>query len=274
MTTADPVDRQIAAVVDHLRADLGDELVGAWLYGSAVVGGLQARSDIDLLVLAGSRLAPDAKRRCAAALLGISVPLSRPAPDRPGGRPLEVTIVADPEVHPWRSDARLELQYGEWLRATFEAGEVEPPDGGASPDLAMLIEAVRRDGRTIVGPPARVAFEPIPGRDLAAGMLGSLDALLADLEPDTANVLLTLVRMWFTLETGEIAPKDLAAEWGMARLAPEDRAVLDRARAAYLGEDADWRSLDMSRIRRVAGRLAGQVRRAGEDAIAADASTL
>jgi streptomycin 3"-adenylyltransferase len=83
---------------------------------------------------------------------------------------------------------------------------------------------------------------------------------------DTTNGLLTLARMWFTLVTGEIAPKDLAAEWAIARLAGDDRAVVDRARAIYLGEAAhDWRGQE-SRTRVTGARLSGQVLRASEDA--------
>jgi streptomycin 3"-adenylyltransferase len=63
--------------------------------------------------------------------------------------------------------------------------------------------------------------------------------LLADLEPDTRNVLLTLARVWLTLETGRIAPKDEAADWALARLPPGRGAALRQARAAYVGAATD-----------------------------------
>jgi len=48
-----------------------------------------------------------------------------------------------------------------------------------------------------------------------------------------------------TLATGEIRPKDQAADWALARLPKEHRRVLAHARAAYLGEEReDWRELD------------------------------
>ena len=62
--------------------------------------------------------------------------------------------------------------------------------------------------------------------------------LIADLDGDVRNVLLTLARVWFTLDTGTIAPKDVAADWALQRL-PEGRgAALGRARAGYLGDVA------------------------------------
>jgi len=42
---------QIAHVLAALRDALGDELIGAYLHGSAVLGGLRAQSDIDVLAV-------------------------------------------------------------------------------------------------------------------------------------------------------------------------------------------------------------------------------
>ena len=70
-------------------------------------------------------------------------------------------------------------------------------------------------------------------------MLDVIPDLMADLEGDVRNVLLTLARVWFTLHTGEIAAKDVAADWAIARL-PEGRGdALRRARAGYLGDLED-----------------------------------
>ena len=75
-------------------------------------------------------------------------------------------------------------------------------------------------------------------------MLDGIPGLLGDLESDTGNVILTLARIWTTMATGEIRPKDAAAEWAMARLPAEHRAVLALARAIYLGEEPErWDDL-------------------------------
>ena len=72
----------------------------------------------------------------------------------------------------------------------------------------------------------------------------SIPGLLAALDSDTANVVLTLARCWTTVETGEIRSKDGAADWALARLPDAQRRVLRRARAIYLGEEDDrWDDL-------------------------------
>jgi predicted nucleotidyltransferase len=49
---------------------LGSELIGAYLYGSAVLGGLRAQIDVDVLAVAARRMTSHEKRRMAAHLLG------------------------------------------------------------------------------------------------------------------------------------------------------------------------------------------------------------
>ena len=84
----------------------------------------------------------------------------------------------------------------------------------------------------------------MPRADLDQAMLDAIPDLLADLDSDTRNVILTLARIWTTMATGEIQPKDVAAEWASARLPTQHRAVLAHARAIYLGEEPErWDDL-------------------------------
>lgn len=68
-------------------------------------------------------------------------------------------------------------------------------------------------------------------------MQKSVDRLLAGVDTDTTNVLLTLARIWHTLETTEFATKDAAAHWAAHRIESGD--VLRRAAAIYRGELAE-----------------------------------
>jgi streptomycin 3"-adenylyltransferase len=99
--------------------------------------------------------------------------------------------------------------------------------------------------RAIFGPPPSEVLDPVPAADLARAVVHGIPGLLDDLEPDTANVLLTLARIWTTVATGEIRAKDAAADWALGRLPGEHRPVLARARAVYLGEveDEQWDDL-------------------------------
>ena len=84
----------------------------------------------------------------------------------------------------------------------------------------------------------------MPRGDLVRAMTDELPSLLDDLEDDTRNVVLTLARIWMTVETGEIRAKEIAADWALERLPPERHAVLARARAIYVGDELErWEDL-------------------------------
>ena len=217
--------------------------LGVYLYGSAVVGGLRPDSDLDLFVVAGRRLSRGEKRRLIDGLLPISGRETRPA----SWRPLELTVVAQVEVRPWRYPPRWELQYGEWLRPEFLAGELEPWPS-VNPDLAVLISMVLASGRPLVGPPAAELLDPVPHADLVRAMVDELPQLLGELGSDTRNVLLTLARIWTTAATTEIRSKDAAAEWALGHLPPEHQPVLATARDLYLGGGyGSWDDMDAVR---------------------------
>jgi len=227
--SGEAVGTQSDAAVDVLRRGLAAaDIAGVYLYGSAVAGGLRPDSDLDLFVVTDRRLATDEKARIVQGLLPISGRETRP----PAWRPLEVTIVAQPEVRPWRYPPRMELQYGEWLRAEILAGAIEPQPA-ENPDLGVLITMVRQAGQALIGPAAADVLDAVPREDLVRAMLDGLPSLMSDLAGDTRNVLLTLARIWITVATGEIRSKDEAADWAIPRLPDAHQPMLARARDLY-----------------------------------------
>ena len=247
---------QVADVLGVVEEVLGPDVLGVYLYGSAVAGGLQHRSDLDLLVVLDAL--PDRESR--AALVAALLPVARRAGVRADDRSLELTAVVRSDAVPWRYPPRRAFQYGEWHRDDYLAGMVpEPVD---DPDLAVLLTMVLADGVALVGPvPSRV-LAPVPPADLRRAVVDVIPGLEADLDWDTANVVLTMARVWVTLATGEIRGKDAAAAWALERLPADARPVLERALGVYLGTDDDrWDDL-ADRIRPSADALLASIREA------------
>jgi streptomycin 3"-adenylyltransferase len=220
------MDDQVRAVMTLVDDVLGAEVVGAYLHGSAVLGGLRPASDVDVLVVARRSLTEGERRALLAGLLRVS--------GFTGGlRPVELTVVVESEVRPWRYPPTGDFLYGEWLREEFETGG--PPGPEPMADLAIVLTMVRAGDHALAGPPPARVLDPVLYEDVVRAATAGVPVLLAELDDDTRNVLLTLARIWCTLATGEIRPKDAAAAWALGRLPPEHRPVLEHARRLYLG---------------------------------------
>ncbi len=244
-----------------VREVLGTKAIGAYLYGSAVAGGLRPGSDVDVFVVSRRPTTREEKQHLVDGLVPISRKDARP----PSWRPVELTIAVQSEVRPWHYPPQFDFQYGEWLRDEFDRGDLEPWPS-ANPDLAVLITMVLLNARPLLGPPAATLLDPVPRKDLVCAMVDEMDVLLADLASDTGNVILTLARIWSTIETGAIHSKDGAADWALARLPDEHRPVLVRARDIYLGrEEERWDDLDAA-VRAYADHVVGEIERLSRDA--------
>lgn len=225
---------QAVIVTSQLHQHLGDQLLAVWLYGSFVDGGPQPVSDLDLLAVLDQRLDGDQRRTLMTQLLALSSP-----PGDPARRALELTAVVLSEISPWRHPAMRELQFGEWLRQELMEGVIG--DRQSDPDLALLIRQARSQGVALHGPdPARL-LPIVPDSDIRAAMLAMLPEVAGNLAGEEKHALLTLARMWVTLTTGAIVPKDAAVDRIAPELPPTHRSVLLQARDAYRGVVAeDW----------------------------------
>lgn len=247
--------KQIDAAVAAIRGALEPgAIVGMYLYGSIVAGGLRADSDLDLFVLTRRSLESREKRRLIESLRPISRRSARPR----AWRPLDVTVVNQAGVQLWHYPPQFELQYGEWL--TDDDLEAQADRGSSeSADLAVLITMVRTASEPLVGPPAVQALAAVPHADLIRAIRDEVPALLSDLEDDTRNVLLTLTRGWATVAVGEIRSKDVAAEWALVQLPPEHQPAIAHARDLYLhGGSGEWNNR-MDEARAVASHLAARI---------------
>ena len=227
---SDTILGQLDETLGLVRAVLRGDLVAAYLYGSATLGGLKPRSDIDLLVVARRATTLAERRTLGDALMRISADPSATDPRRP----IELTLVVAVDVKQLRLPPRTDFQYGEWLRPAFADGRVSPANP-SDMDLVVLLTEVREHGLVLVGEPASDLIGTIDRSVLDQAMVATIPDLTEPdkLASDTANVLLTLARIWTTLETRQIVPKDVAADWAIERLDPGEGLALERARETY-----------------------------------------
>ncbi|GGT02810.1 aminoglycoside adenylyltransferase family protein [Streptomyces chromofuscus] len=244
---------QIQEIAGLVGGVLGSEVIGTYLHGSAVLGGLKPASDVDVLVVSRRRMDEQERRGLLGGLLGISG-------SRNKVRPVELTVVVQSEVRPWRYPPTCDFLYGEWLRAEYEAGDVPQPEPMA--DLALLITMAVAGDHPLTGPRPAQILDPVPHADLVRASVAGIPGLVDSLDGDTRNVLLTFARMWTTLATGQIMSKDAAADWALAQLPPEYRPALEHARQLYLNcsyADEEWSETLQAQVRPHVGRVLAEI---------------
>jgi len=180
---------------------------------------------VDILVVTRQGMDDRERRALVDGLLAISGP-------RVGARSVELTVVVQSEVRPWRYPPTADFLYGDWLREQIEASG--PPQPAPMPDLAIVIALVLAGDHPLDGPPPAELLDLVPPADVRRAGVAGIPGLLHDLPGDTRNVVLTLARIWTTLATGEIKSKDAATGWALAQLPPEHRPVLAHAKQLYL----------------------------------------
>jgi streptomycin 3"-adenylyltransferase len=216
---------------------------------------LQKYSDIDLFAVVDRPSTREEKARIAQAMLSISGVYMKSEK-----RSIELTVVVRSEVNPWRYPPRFDFQYGDWLRRKFESGVYEPWNSHEMPDLAVVVTQVMLASQTVYGPAPDLLLDAVPYRDFITATVKEIDSLMADFEGDTRNVLLTLARMWCTLETDAIWSKPGAAEWAAYRLPQRLQPVIWRARAICIGEETErWDDLQVE-ASRCAGWMVGKIK--------------
>lgn len=224
------MQQQLKNSLELLKTILGSDLLGVYLYGSAVVGGLQKYSDIDLLVVTKRATTKEEKAKLIASLLQISGVYMKSTK-----LPLEMTLVEKKMINPWRDPPHFDFQYGEWLRESFEKEIIEPWTSYEMADLAVIVTQVLLKSETLWGLKPEQLLASVPYRDFMKAMVHDISRLAADLVHDTRNVLLTFARIWSTLETDTIRSKPEAADWAITHLPEKHQPVMNRAKLICVG---------------------------------------
>jgi predicted nucleotidyltransferase len=232
------VETMIQTLHELITREAPGSPVAIYLTGSYCDGGLRPESDLDILLITRAPLRAGERRILVEHLLSYS---GRRATRQPG-RPVELSSLVLDDIKPWRYPAMRDFLYGEWLRTVYETGRL--PHREADPNLPVMLTAARQRSSVLMGPPLAELTDPVPLEHLTQSMFDVLPNLLANLMGDERNVLLTLARILFTLRTGLIAPKDVAAADVCSTLASVHAHILDLAARAYRGEVRDdWTQL-------------------------------
>lgn len=208
------VNELLEALTDGVRGVLGDQLVGAYLFGSSTTDDFDRESDVDVVVVTVNEL-PD---ETFAALQSMHTRIA--GIESWCATQLEVSYIPkrsirryDPPhvVHP-----RLDRGEGERLyRMSHDA------------DWVVQRHLIRERSLALLGPDPRTLIDPVSPDDLRSAMLELLAEWLAPMLENPPRVrtrgyqsfiVLATCRILYTIDHGDVLSKSAAALWGQNKL--------------------------------------------------------
>jgi predicted nucleotidyltransferase len=219
------VNAVLEELVGGVRAILRERLLGMYLYGSLALGDFDPdSSDVDFLAVTDDDLPPDS----VAALVALHERIF--ALDVPWAKELEGSYVPRAALRRFeRANAR---------HPHIDRGEAELTVQQHEVDSVFQRYVLREHGVTLLGPPAAVWMDPITADDLREATLELMRiwwAPMAD-SPERlyhpgyqAYAVLTMCRMLYTLDCGDVVSKPAAARWAIATQDARWAPLIERA---------------------------------------------
>ena len=210
---------------------LGDNLVGVYLHGSAVMGCFHpAKSDLDLLVVVEHAMTDEAKRE----FMDMVIQLNDEAP----AKGIEMSIVRREVCKPFAYPTPFELHFSAMHLGWYRD---DPEDyirkmNGTDKDLAAHCTVIRARGRCLFGAPIADVFGEVPKRDYSDSLWNDIAEAEEDIAADTMYLTLNLARVLAYVKDGSVLSKREGGEWGIKNLPEKYQGLLREALSEYRGE--------------------------------------
>jgi hypothetical protein len=211
----------LAELVTSARSVLGANFVGAYITGSFALGAGDMQSDCDFLIVTGERVTHE-QERALRALHG-----EIPTRSAHWTRNLEGSYAPRFDLETLNTLGR------EWLYIDRGHREMAWSTHCNREEHRWTL---RERGIALAGPAPSKFVAAVPPDALRARMPEYIEEFLPELLSWTTfdiawaqhYAVTSLCRMLYTLQTGEIASKPAALEWGLATLDPEWRELIEQ----------------------------------------------
>ena len=209
------------------RQELGENLTGIYLHGSAAFGSMSEGSDLDFIAVTERPPTQEQKEHLIAALLQ----LEREAP----AKGLEMSVVLLRDCRDFAYPTPYQLHYSPMHRRAFEqdlAGYCRRMQG-VDYDLAAHFTVIRRVGIVLFGSPIREVFGLVPFADYLDSICRDVAGAAQDILHTPLSTALNLCRVLAAAQEGLVLSKAQGAQWGLQHLQKQYRPLLMRAASCY-----------------------------------------
>ena len=224
------MDYVIESFVSHSRQILGENLVGVYLHGSAVMGCFNpAKSDLDFIVVIAHPMTDETKRAYMDMVLALNV-------DGPA-KGIEMSIVLREVCKPFVYPTPFELHFSErhikWYNEN-PADYVQKMNG-TDKDLAAHFTVIRARGKCLWGAPVSDVFAEVPATDYMDSLWEDICDAPEEIENNTMYLVLNLARVMAYKKEGLILSKKEGGEWALKNFPEEFTPVIRAALEEYAG---------------------------------------
>jgi streptomycin 3"-adenylyltransferase len=233
--TEDVASRVAEEFTKRSRQILGDNLVGVYLHGSAVMGCFNpGKSDVDLLVVVNKEPTDTVKR----AFMDMVVSLNETGP----AKGIEMSVVrrgvCKPFVYPTPFELHFSKMHLDWYRSNPE--DYIAKMKGTDRDLAAHITVTRARGVCLCGESIDEVFGEVPKQAYMDSLWYDIADAEDDIAEDTMYLTLNLARVLAFQRDGSVLSKKEGGEWGIKNLPEKYHGLLRDALSEYRGAKPEY----------------------------------
>ena len=214
---------------------IGNNLVGVYMHGSAVMGCYNPqKSDLDLLVVVEETMTDDVKR----AFMDMVVALNAKTP----GKGIEMSIVkrevCDPFIYPTPFELHFSHMHIKWYS--------DNPDdyirkmNVTDKDLAAHFTVIKARGRCLLGTPVSEVFGVVPEEYYMDSLWNDIGEAAEEITDNTMYLTLNLARVYAWIREKKVLSKQEGGEWGLKNLPEKYHSLLLEALKEYKGIQPEY----------------------------------
>lgn len=208
---------------------LGDNLIGIYLHGSAVMGCFNTRkSDVDLLVVVKDEVSKEHKRK----FMDMVVALNERAPEKGIEMSIVKEAVCNPFVYPTPFELHFSIAHLNWYRSNPE--EYVERMKGTDKDLAAHFTIIYHRGKTLLGKEIKEVFSEVSSETYMDSIWSDIAEAKEEIIENPMYMTLNLCRVLAYKRDGLILSKQEGGEWAVKCLKkPEYKALVTAALKEY-----------------------------------------
>lgn len=208
---------------------LGDNLIGIYLHGSAVMGCFNTRkSDVDLLVVVKDEVSKEHKRK----FMDMVVALNERVPEKGIEMSIVKESVCNPFVYPTPFELHFSIAHLNWYWSNPQ--DYVERMNGTDKDLAAHFTIIYHRGKTLLGKEIKEVFSEVSGEAYMDSIWSDIAEAKEEIIENPMYMTLNLCRVLAYKRDGLILSKKEGGEWAVKCLKkPEYKEMISEALKEY-----------------------------------------